>query len=630
MQRAMNHAIVDEETRRRPAAAIAVAALGVVFGDIGTSPLYAFEQSLDAAGPYRPAAVLGIASLMFWSLALSVTLKYVVVMMRADNEGEGGILALFALAQRGMHQIGLWPRIVVTLALAGTALFFCDALITPAISVLSAVEGLKLVDPDFSSAVIPVTVIVLVALYGIQRRGTARVGGWFGPIMIVWFLALAVSGALAIIPNPAVLVAINPRYAVWLLLHSQGLALAIIGAVFLSITGGEALYADMGHFGKSPVRIAWFALVWPALLLNYFGQGALLLKAGGPVSRPMYALFGPTLLPFMLALATAATVIASQAVISGAFSVAKQAVQLDMLPRIRVLQTSALEQGQIYVPVVNAVQFVAVIAFVLGFGSSDALGGAYGAAVVGTMFITTILGSFVAATQWGWPKWRVGLLFGLLLGMDLVFILGNATKVPQGGWVPLVLAGIVFTIFSIWRSGRLDLRHALAQMAVPLLKLPQVVDDAGRVAGTGVYLASHPGFIPSALIRNLEHNKVLHERCLILNFEILRSPRLARADRVRIKELMPGIYQVTAFFGFMETPDMREALRACRTRGLRVFLEDCSFFIGAHVVVARPRPGWQGLKRRVFARMQRRSASSAEFFRMPAKDVMILNTVVEI
>lgn len=629
MQRTVNHALAEEETRK-PAVAIAVAALGVVYGDIGTSPLYAFEQSVGAAGPYRPAAVLGIVSLVFWSLALSVTLKYVIVMMRADNEGEGGILALFALAQRSLHQIGLWPRIVVSLALAGTALFFCDALITPAISVLSAVEGLKLVDPDFSRAVIPVTLLVLVALYGIQRRGTARVGGWFGPIMIFWFLALAISGAFAIVSNPVVLVAVNPRFAVWVLLHSPGLSLAIIGAVFLAITGGEALYADMGHFGKSPVRIAWFGLVWPALLLNYFGQGALLLKAGGPVSRPMYALVGPALLPFMLTLATAATVIASQAVISGAFSVAKQAVQLDMLPRIRILQTSALEQGQIYVPVVNALQFLAVIGFVLGFGSSDALGGAYGAAVVGTMFITTILGSFVAATQWGWPKWRVGLLFSLLLGMDLVFVLGNSTKIPQGGWVPLALAGIVFTIFSIWRSGRLDLRHALAQMAIPLARLPQMFADAGRVPGTGVYLASHPGFIPSALIRNLEHNKVLHERCLILNFEILRSPRLAHADRVRIKELMPGVYQVTAFFGFMETPDMREALRACRTRGLRVYLEDCSFFIGQHVVVARPRPGWQGLKRRLFARMQRRSASSAEFFRMPAKDVMILNTVVEI
>ncbi len=621
--------LVDAE-EARPARAAVVGALGVVYGDIGTSPLYAFQQSLDAAGSSRPAAVLGVLSLIFWALALSVTLKYVIVMMRADNEGEGGILALFALAQRNLRQFGVWPKIAVSLALAGTALFFCDALITPAISVLSAVEGLELVDPGFSAAVIPITLVILVALYGIQRRGTARVGRAFGPIMVVWFVVLGVSGAIAIVSRPVVLVAVDPRFAIRLLAHDPGLALAIVGAVFLAITGGEALYADMGHFGKAPVRIAWFGLVWPALLLNYFGQGALLLSAGGPVARPMYALVGPSLLPFMLALATAATVIASQAVISGTFSVARQAVQLDMLPRMRILQTSAHEQGQIYVPVVNALQFVAVVGFVLGFRSSDALGGAYGAAVVGTMFITTLLGAFVAVTQWGWPKWRAGALFGLLLAVDLVFVLGNLTKVEAGGWVPLLLALVVFGVFSIWLNGRIDLRHALGQLAVPLAKLPQLIDGALRVEGMGVFLASHPGFVPSALVRNIEHNKVVQERSLILNFEIMRTPRLSRADRVRIKELMPGIYAVTAFFGFMETPDMRETLRACRSRDLRVYLEDCSFFIGQHVVIARPRPGWQGLKRRLFARMQRRSASSAEFFRMPVRDIVIFNTVVEI
>jgi len=448
--------------------------------------------------------------------------------------------------------------------------------------------------------------------------------------MILWFLALAVSGVLAIAERPQVLVAVDPQYAVALLAASPRTALVIIGAVFLAITGGEALYADMGHFGKAPVRRAWFALVWPALLLNYFGQAALLLASSAAVKRPMYALVSPQVLPFMLALATAATVIASQAVISGAFSVARQAVQLDILPRIRVLQTSAREQGQIYVPAVNALQFVAVIGFVLGFGSSDALGGAYGAAVVGTMAITTVLGAFVATTQWGWPAWRVALLFAVLLSMDLVFVLGNLTKVEAGGWVPLTLAAGVFALFSTWRSGRIDLRAALAQMAVPLAELPRLLKGAPRVAGTGVFLASHPGFIPSALIRNLEHNRVVHERCLILNFEIVRTPRRSAGDRARIRELMPGVTAVTAYFGFMEMPDVREALRACRELGLRVYLEDCSFFIGQHVVLARPRPGWQGLKRRLFARMQRRSASSAEFFRMPARDVVILNTVVEI
>ncbi|MGH8229485.1 MAG: potassium transporter Kup, partial [Steroidobacteraceae bacterium] len=559
----MSQVVGAEEAR--PARAAVIGALGVVFGDIGTSPLYAFQQSLDATGSHRAEAVLGVVSLIFWSLALSVTLKYVVVMMRADNEGEGGILALFALAQRNLRQFGMWPRIAVTLALVGTALFFCDALITPAITVLSAVEGLELVDPGFVSAVVPVTIIILALLYAIQKRGTTRVGRAFGPIMALWFVALGISGALAIASNPAVLVAVSPRYAVVLLTNRPGVAFAIIGAVFLSITGGEALYADMGHFGKGPVRIAWFGLVWPALLLNYFGQGALLLEPGAAaVQRPMYALVGPTLLPFMLALATAASIIASQAVISGTFSVARQAVQLDMLPRMRVLQTSALEHGQIYVPVVNLLQFIAVVGFVLGFRSSDALGGAYGAAVVGTMFITTLLGAFVAVSQWGWPKWRTGALFGLLLAMDLVFVLGNLTKVKDGGWVPLTLALIVYIVFSIWRNGRMDLRHALAQLAVPLTKLPELIDGARRVEGTGVFLASHPGFVPSALLRNVEHNKVVHERNLILNFEIMRTPRFARADRVRIKELLPGVYAVTAYFGFMETPDMKEALRACR------------------------------------------------------------------
>lgn len=620
----------DDADEARPGRAAIIGALGVVYGDIGTSPLYAFQQSLHEAGSHAALAVLGVVSLIFWSLALSVTLKYLIVMMRADNEGEGGILALFALVQRNLHQFGVWPKIAVTLAMAGTALFFCDALITPAISVLSAVEGLKLVNPGFSRAVIPITVGILVLLYSIQRRGTARVGRAFGPIMVTWFVSLGVSGASAIVSRPEVLVAINPYYAVALLVGRPGLALAIIGAVFLSITGGEALYADMGHFGKRPVRVAWFGLVWPALVLNYFGQGALLLSSAQPVSRPMYALVGPTLLPFMLALATAATVIASQAVISGTFSVARQAVQLDMLPRMRILQTSAHEQGQIYVPVVNFLQFIAVVGFVLAFRSSDALGGAYGAAVVGTMFITTLLGSFVAVSQWGWGKWRAAALFSVLFLMDLVFVMGNLTKVKDGGWVPLTLAAIVFGVFTIWRNGRLDLRHALGQLAVPLAKLAELVNGSQRVEGTGVFLASHPGFIPSALLRNMQHNRVAHERTLILTFEIMRTPRVSRADRVRIKELMPGVYLITAFFGFMETPDMREALRACRSRDLRVYLEDCSFYIGQHVVVARPRPGWEGLKRRLFARMQRRSASSAEFFHMPVRDVMTLNTVVEI
>jgi KUP system potassium uptake protein len=610
--------------------ATVVSATGIVYGDIGTSPLYALEQSLTNAGQFDSEAVFGVLSLIFWALAISVTLKYVTIIMRADNDGEGGILALFALAKRKLVGGGPWVTMVITLALAGTAFFFCDALITPAISVLSAVEGLELLDPGFSQYVIGVTIAVLFLLFFVQRRGTAKVASLFGPVMIVWFIVLAVTGARAIGRAPQVLYACNPGYGLVLLGHRPGFALAIIGAVFLSVTGGEALYADMGHFGRNPVRIAWFTIVWPSLIINYFGQGALLLQAGHPITHPLYVLVPQPLLPWMVILATAATVIASQATISGAFSMARQAVQLDLLPRIRVMQTSAQEQGQIYVPIVNWTVFVAVVLFVVGFGSSDALSGAYGAAVVGTMLITTVLGSFVAATQWGWPKWIVTILFGLMFVVDGVFVAGNLTKVPTGGWIPLTLSAVLFLVFMTWRSGRLELRAALAKMAVPRSELAKMIAGAHRVPGTGVFLASDPGLVPSALIRNIEHNGVVHERVIILQIEIAHTPRLDPVRRVSIEEILPGVYSITARFGFMETPDVSEALKSCRTRGLRVFTEDSSFFVGRHVVRARPLPGLKGLQRRLFARMQKHSTQAAEFFRMPFRGVIVLNTAVEI
>jgi KUP system potassium uptake protein len=607
-----------------------VGATGIVYGDIGTSPLYALEQSLDAAGGFSTAAVLGVLSLIFWSLAISVTLKYVIVIMRADNQGEGGILALFALAQRRLIHGSTWGKVAVGLALAGTATFFCDALITPAISVLSAVEGLEVLNSGFKSYVIPSTIAVITVLFAYQRRGTASVAKLFGPIMVGWFVLIAVMGAISISRHPQVLQALNPYMGISLLFHRPPVALAIIGGAFLAITGGEALYADMGHFGKTPVRIAWFALVGPALVLNYFGQGALLLEMGKPAPHLLYHLVPAPMLPWLVVLATMATVIASQATISGAFSMARQAVHLDLLPRLRVLQTSATAQGQIYVPIVNWVVFPAVILFVVGFGSSDALGGAYGAAVVGTMVVTTILGAFVAATQWNWPKWQVAGLFGLLLITDLAFVAGNMTKVPAGGWIPLTLAGALCLVFMTWRSGRMELRAALAKLAVPRTELTKLVAGVHRVPGTGVFLASNAALVPSALIRNIEHNGVVHQRVIILNVEIADTPRQDPVRRLKVEEAAPGVYYITARFGFMETPDVAEALKACRAKGLRVFTEDSSFFVGRHVVRARPLPGLRGLQRRLFARMQQYSTQAAEFFRMPFRDVVILNTAVEI
>jgi KUP system potassium uptake protein len=615
---------------RRVNLGLVVGATGIVYGDIGTSPLYTMESALDAAGKFDTEAVLGVLSLIFWALTISVSLKYLTVMMRADNDGEGGILALFALAQRRLITGSTWAKVAVGLAIAGTAFFFCDALITPAISVLGAVEGLEVLDPDLKRFVIPVTIAVLTVLFAYQRHGTAKVAALFGPVMVVWFIVIAVIGVIPIVRDPRVLNALNPWCGIVLLVHRPGVALAIIGAAFLAITGGEALYADMGHFGKTPVRIAWFALVGPALVLNYFGQGALLLELGKPVQHPLYYLVPASVLPWIVALATAAAVIASQATISGAYSMARQAVHLDLLPRLRVLQTSALEQGQIYVPIVNWLVFPAVIAFVVGFGSSDALGGAYGAAVVGTMAVTTVLGAFVAATQWNWPKWQVAGVFGIMLITDAAFVAGNMTKVPAGGWIPLTLGAFLCLIFVTWRSGRLELRAALAKLAVPRSELPKLVAGVHRVPGTGVFLASNASLVPSALIRNIEHNGVVHQRMIILNVEIADTPRQDPAGRLRIEEQVPGVFYISARFGFMETPDVAEALKACRSRGLRVFSEDSSFYVGRHVVRARPLPGLRGLQRRMFARMQQYSTQAAEFFRMPFRDVVILSTAVEI
>ena len=609
-----------------------IGAIGVVFGDIGTSPLYALSSSLTAAEylPGENAKVLGLLSLIFWSLAIVVTVKYVGVIMRADNAGEGGVLSLVALVQKQFGTATPWVRHAVALGVLGTALFYCDALITPAVSVLSAVEGLELLNPDLASAVVPVTLVVIVVLFAIQRRGTEKMGKLFGPVMIVWFVTLAGLGIMSIVRAPAVLLAINPLYGLSLLVAHPAIGLAILGAVILAVTGCEALYADMGHFGRKPVRVAWLILVWPALILNYFGQGALILSSGGAIANPFYALAPEGTLSFLVLLSTAATVIASQAVISGAFSLTREAVQLDLLPRVRVLQTSAEAKGQIFVPAANGFLFVCVILFVLAFQSSSALASAYGVAVMGTMYVTTLLGILVARSMWNWSWWRVVPLFGLFLLVDTAFLVGSVTKIASGGWVPLVFAAAMFAMFITWRDGRQRLRAELEERAVSIKKLPELLMPAAKVPGTAVFLVSQSGFVPTALLRNLEHNKVHHDQIVILHIEIQRIPRTDPMCRVIVEELMPGVFDVRARFGFMETPDVSEALRNARRQGLKVFSEDSSFFLGWHLVRARPRPGFPGLKSRAFAFLQRRSAQAAEFFNMPTRGVVVLATEIEL
>ena len=606
-------------------------ALGIVYGDIGTSPLYALKEATAVAGGAGDrGTVLGVLSLIFWSLFIVITLKYVVLILRSDNAGEGGILSLLALVQQKLGTTTPWAIRLAGLAALGTALFYCDGMITPAISVLSAVEGLELLNPMFERAILPATLLIIAALFVLQKRGTARVGTLFGPVMVVWFVTLGVLGSMAIVRQPAVLAALFPGYAIAMLIQHPLIALSILGAVFLVLTGGEALYADMGHFGKRPVRIAWFALVWPGLLLNYFGQGALMLEAQTELLNPFYGLAPASVLPLLVVLATAATIIASQATISGAFSLTRQAVQLDLLPRVQILQTSPDERGQIYVPAVNLFLFLAVVGLVLAFRSSTALSSAYGAAVIGTMMITTLLGAVVAKTSWQWPTWRIVAVFGLFVLVDVAFVVGNATKIPTGGWVPLLLAGLMYMAFVTWRDGRAKLRRALQQRAVPWTELPNLLAPATKVPGTAVFLVSHSGFVPTALLRNLEHNHVYHENIVILHLEILRQPRQDRASRAWLEELMPGVHAVRARFGFMETPDVSEALRGARQRGLRVADTDCTFFLGWHLVRAIPRPGIAGLKSTAFAYLQRRGAQAAEFFRMPTRRVVVLATEIEI
>jgi KUP system potassium uptake protein len=615
--------------------ALALAALGVVYGDIGTSPLYALKEVFGNAHhpvPITPDNVLGILSVVFWALMLVVSCKYVLFILRADNRGEGGIMALMALALR-KEERGSWQRrAIVTLGLFGAALFYGDGAITPAVSVLSAVEGLEVITPAFKPFVIPLALVVLIFLFLIQRRGTASVGRLFGPVMMIWFGVLAVLGLTNIVAEPGVMRALNPAWAISFFATNPGLAFFSLGAVVLVLTGGEALYADMGHFGRKPIQVAWFGMVLPALLINYFGQGALLLADPAAIENPFYLLApGWALLPLVL-LSTVATVIASQAVISGAFSMTLQAMQLGYLPRFQVLHTSESEMGQIYLAAINWLLLVAVIALVIGFGSSSNLAAAYGIAVTGTMLITNVLVFVVARDQWGWePRLALCCVLPFVL-IDLAFFSANSLKILAGGWFPLAFGLAVFAVLTTWKRGREVLHEKLGQDAIGLAPFIQSLSLGGatRVPGTAVFLTGRPQGVPRAMLHSLKHYKVLHERMVIVTIRIFDVPYVPEIDRVEVADLGESFWRVTVQYGFKDEPDLPAALAHCAHFGLDFDMMDTSFFLGRETLV--PRFGGEMARWRVllFALMFRNASSLTDFFKIPSNRVVELGSQVVI
>ncbi|MDS4068199.1 MAG: potassium transporter Kup [Candidatus Competibacter sp.] len=620
------------ESKSRSSALI-VGAIGVVFGDIGTSPLYALKETFAGHHPIavEPESILGVLSLIFWTIMALVTLKYVAIIMRADNRGEGGSLALLARVTELTKNSGAtW--FVTMLGIFAAALFYGDSMITPAISVLSAVEGLDVVAPQLKEYVLPITAVILTGLFWIQKHGTGAMGLLFGPIMCAWFCVLAVLGAISIVQAPQVLAALNPIYAGEFLVANPWHGFLALGAIFLSVTGGEALYADMGHFGKFPIRVAWFAFVLPALVLNYYGQGALLLTDPSTIQSPFYLLApGWALIPMVL-LATAATVIASQAVISGAFSVARQAVQLGYLPRMRIVHTSHMEAGQIYVPFTNWTLYLAVMALVFGFQSSSNLAAAYGIAVTGTMMIDTILVSFVAFLAWRWNPWLAAPLLGALLLIDIAFFSANAIKLLQGGWFPIVIAIASFTTLTTWRRGRHLLFQEMGNLTMPLDQFIRSTDKAAlkRVSGTAVYLTSRPEGAPSALLHNIKHNEVLHARNILVTIQTAEVPYVEDANRIEIVDLGHTFYRVFVRYGFMEQPNLPVALEGCGGKGLEFDLNKTSFFVSREVVVPKMAPPMMLWRELYFIWMLRNAQSATDFFRIPANRVVELGTLVEI
>jgi len=616
-------------------ATLALAALGVVYGDIGTSPLYAFKETLSPAHGVSigPESVLGVLSLIFWALMVVVSLKYVVLVMRADNQGEGGILALLALAARGFEDRSRRRKVLVMLGLIGAAMFYGDSMITPAISVLSAVEGLKVAAPGFEHWVVPITLAILLALFMLQAQGTAKIGRLFGPIMILWFGVLAIAGIAQILRNPQVLAALNPVHGLTFLIGDPLKGFFVLGSVFLAVTGGEALYADMGHFGARPIRRVWFAFVLPALALNYFGQGALVLNNPAAIANPFYLAFPEWARLPMVLLSAAATVIASQAVISGAYSLTVQAIQLGYCPRMRIMHTSESERGQIYVPFINWVLFVFVALLVLGFHTSDNLAAAYGIAVAVTMVVTTILCSVVALRMWKWSPALVVAVFAPLALIDLVFVAANSLKIEAGGWFPILAGGVCYLLFVTWKRGREILSDARRANSFPLEEFIRSMESypPHRVEGTSVFMASDPADVPHALLHNLKHNKVLHEQVVFFTIFTADVPRVPDGQRIEFTNLGFGCYRVIAHQGFLEEPDAEALLHSCgRVGDLSFEPMLTSYFVSRDAIIPTELPGMAIWREHLFAWMVKNATRATDFFRLPANRVVELGTQVEI
>lgn len=616
--------------------ALTIAAVGVVFGDIGTSPLYALKETFSPHHgiPIAEASVLGGLSAVFWSLMFVVTLKYVTLVMRADNQGEGGTMALLALVFNSIKDRPQWKPYLLMLGVLGASLFYGDAVLTPAVTVLGAVEGLEVVTSAFKPYVVPIAVGAIIALFALQRTGTSKVGAIFGPITIVWFIVLSVSGIYNIVLNPVVLNAINPSYALHFLTNHGFASFVILGSVVLCVTGAEALYADMGHFGKSPIRTAWFVLVFPSLILNYFGQGALILGDPSTISNPFFHMFPNWALYPAIVLATFAAVIASQATIAGTYSVTKQAVQLGFLPRMKVVQTSAREIGQIYLPGVTTLLLLVVILIVVTFGSSSALASAYGVAVTGNMLVTSILTFFVIRFGWKLPLPLCIAATGLFVTIDLAFFSASITKVFDGGWLPIVIAATIFLLMTTWRRGRDVLFERLRSSSVPLDNLlPSLfISPPLRVPGTAVFLSATPEATPHALLHNLNHNKVLHERVVFLTVDVSNVPWIKKKESCEIEDLGNNCYRVIIHLGFMNQPDITQALKACEPKGLKFNIMETSFFLSREkiVPVATLNSGMPMWQERLFATMARNAGTAVDHFNIPTNRVIELGTQVEI